>query len=117
MFGFFRLPDRTGRRHAPARPPRERRGQEERTEEPGDPELEHRIRELAFLNSGVSIHFNDLRGPEPFAETLYYEGGVKAYVTHLDRSRTGIIPDVIYVIGGDLHTVIPLPYVFQDVRR
>ena len=61
--------------------------------------IEHRLRELAFLNSGVRIVFKDLRGPEPFEETLFYEGGVKAYVAHLDRSRTGIIPDVIYVIG------------------
>jgi DNA gyrase subunit B len=61
--------------------------------------IEHRLRELAFLNSGVKINFKDLRGPEPFAETLYYEGGVKAYVAHLDRSRTPLIPDAIYVIG------------------
>ncbi|MEQ1619076.1 MAG: DNA topoisomerase (ATP-hydrolyzing) subunit B [Terricaulis sp.] len=58
--------------------------------------LEHRLRELAFLNSGVSIHFKDLRGPEPFEETLYYEGGVKAYVQHLDRSRTAIV-EPIYI--------------------
>ncbi len=61
--------------------------------------IEHRLRELAFLNSGVRIIFKDLRGPEPFEEILYYEGGVKAYVAHLDRSRTAIIPDAIYVIG------------------
>ena len=61
--------------------------------------IEHRLRELAFLNSGVKIIFSDLRGPEEFTETLYYEGGVKAYVQHLDRSRTAIIPDAIYVIG------------------
>ncbi|MGE0740201.1 MAG: DNA topoisomerase (ATP-hydrolyzing) subunit B [Hyphomonadaceae bacterium] len=61
--------------------------------------IEHRLRELAFLNSGVRIIFKDLRGPEPFEETLFYEGGVKAYVNHLDRSRTAIIPDAIYVIG------------------
>ncbi len=61
--------------------------------------IEHRLRELAFLNSGVRIIFKDLRGPEPFEETLYYEGGVKAYVSHLDRSRTAVIPEAIYVIG------------------
>jgi DNA gyrase subunit B len=61
--------------------------------------IEHRLRELAFLNSGVKIIFKDLRGPEPFEETLYYEGGVKAYVAHLDRSRTPLIPEAIYVIG------------------
>ncbi|HRP09863.1 MAG TPA: DNA topoisomerase (ATP-hydrolyzing) subunit B [Terricaulis sp.] len=61
--------------------------------------IEHRLRELAFLNSGVKIIFSDLRGPEPFEETLYYEGGVKAYVAHLDRSRAALIPDAIYVVG------------------
>ena len=61
--------------------------------------IEHRLRELAFLNSGVRIIFKDLRGPEPFEETLFYEGGVKAYVAHLDRSRTALIPEAIYVIG------------------
>ncbi len=61
--------------------------------------IEHRLRELAFLNSGVRIVFKDLRGPEPFEEILYYEGGVRAYVQHLDRSRTALIPDAIYVDG------------------
>jgi DNA gyrase subunit B len=61
--------------------------------------IEHRLRELAFLNSGVRIIFKDLRGPEPFEETLFYEGGVKAYVNHLDRSRSALIPEAIYVIG------------------
>ncbi|MES1158555.1 MAG: DNA topoisomerase (ATP-hydrolyzing) subunit B [Terricaulis silvestris] len=61
--------------------------------------IEHRLRELAFLNSGVKIIFRDLRGAEPFEETLYYEGGVKAYVAHLDRSRTALIPEAVYVIG------------------
>jgi DNA gyrase subunit B len=61
--------------------------------------IEHRLRELAFLNSGVRIVFRDFRGPEPFEETLFYEGGVKAYVSHLDRSRSAIIPEAIYVIG------------------
>jgi DNA gyrase subunit B len=61
--------------------------------------IEHRLRELAFLNSGVRIIFHDLRGPEPFVETLFYEGGVKAFVQHVDRSRQAIIPDTIYITG------------------
>ncbi len=60
--------------------------------------IEHRLRELAFLNSGVRIIYKDLRGPEPFEEVLYYEGGVKAYVAHLDRSRTSIMPEPIYAL-------------------
>ncbi|NBC21123.1 MAG: DNA topoisomerase (ATP-hydrolyzing) subunit B [Alphaproteobacteria bacterium] len=61
--------------------------------------LEHRLRELAFLNSGVRIVFQDLRGPEPYESVLEYEGGVKAFVEHLDRQKSALIPDVIYVTG------------------
>ena len=56
--------------------------------------LEHRLRELAFLNSGVAIVFRDLRGPEPFEETMMYEGGVEAFVRHLDRSRNALIAPI-----------------------
>ena len=61
--------------------------------------LEHRLRELAFLNSGVRIVFTDKRGPEPVEIVLQYEGGVKAFVEHLDRQKTAQIPEVIYVTG------------------
>ena len=44
--------------------------------------LEHRLRELAFLNSGVVIRFRDLREAEPFEEVMSYEGGVEAFVRH-----------------------------------
>jgi DNA gyrase subunit B len=59
--------------------------------------LEHRLRELAFLNSGVSIILRDLRGPEPFEETMCYDGGVEAFVRHLDRSRTALIANPIMI--------------------
>ncbi len=55
--------------------------------------LEHRLRELAFLNSGVRIVFRDERDPADIYETvLEYEGGVEAFVSHLDRQKTAIIP-------------------------
>jgi DNA gyrase subunit B len=59
--------------------------------------LEHRLRELAFLNSGVRIVFRDERGPEPYETTLQYEGGVEAFVRHLDRTKNPIIKDPIVV--------------------
>ncbi len=49
--------------------------------------LEHRLRELAFLNSGVRIHLTDLRAAEPAFTEFYYEGGSGAYVNYLDRSK------------------------------
>ena len=61
--------------------------------------LEHRLRELAFLNSGVQIVFKDLRGAEPFEEILSYEGGVEAFVQHLDKAKKAIIPSPIVIRG------------------
>ncbi|HEY3888527.1 MAG TPA: DNA gyrase subunit B, partial [Caulobacteraceae bacterium] len=61
--------------------------------------LEHRLRELAFLNSGVSIVFKDLRDAEPFEEVLHYDGGVEAFVRHLDKAKTALIPTPIVVRG------------------
>ena len=52
--------------------------------------LEHRLRELAFLNSGVVIYFKDMRSTEPFEEILHYEGGVEAFVRHLDKSKSAL---------------------------
>ncbi|MEM9061664.1 MAG: DNA topoisomerase (ATP-hydrolyzing) subunit B [Pseudomonadota bacterium] len=61
--------------------------------------LEHRLRELAFLNSGVRIHLRDQRSSEIREEELYYEGGVEAFVRYLDRSKTPLIADPITVRG------------------
>ncbi|MEM5516113.1 DNA topoisomerase (ATP-hydrolyzing) subunit B [Henriciella sp. AS95] len=61
--------------------------------------LEHRLRELAFLNSGVRIVFRDERGPETYETVLEYDGGVKAFVEHVDRQKTALIPEPIYAIG------------------
>ncbi|HEY5071567.1 MAG TPA: DNA topoisomerase (ATP-hydrolyzing) subunit B [Caulobacteraceae bacterium] len=61
--------------------------------------LEHRLRELAFLKSGVVIYFRDLRGPEPFEEILHYEGGVEAFVRHLDKAKTPLLKTPIVIRG------------------
>ena len=61
--------------------------------------LEHRLRELAFLNSGVRIIFRDERGAEAYETELMYEGGVSAFVQHLNAARTALIPETIFVEG------------------
>jgi DNA gyrase subunit B len=61
--------------------------------------LEHRLRELAFLNSGVSIVFKDLRDAEPFEETMRYDGGVEAFVRHIDKAKTPLIKTPIVIRG------------------
>src|SRR5690606_26512601 len=60
---------------------------------------EHRLRELAFLNSGVRIVFRDERGPEPYETTLQYDGGVEAFVRHLDRTKNPILSQPVVVRG------------------
>ncbi len=57
--------------------------------------LEHRLRELAFLNSGISITLSDLRGVEPNVVELGYEGGVSAFVDYLDRNKQALHPSIV----------------------
>ncbi len=59
--------------------------------------LEHRLRELAFLNSGVKIVLSDRRGVEPKSETLMYEGGLEAFVRFLDRAKHPLVPEPIAI--------------------
>src|SRR5690606_32616645 len=53
--------------------------------------LEHRLRELAFLNSGVRIVLTDRRHPEPVEVELFYEGGLEAFVNYLDKSKQPVL--------------------------
>ncbi len=59
--------------------------------------LEHRYRELAFLNSGVRILLTDARHAEHETHDLYYEGGIGAFVKWLDRNKTPVIPDPVAI--------------------
>ena len=59
--------------------------------------LEHRYRELAFLNSGVRILLRDRRHEEVKEHDLYYEGGIAAFVQWLDRNKTPLLPDPIAI--------------------
>ncbi|WP_109465677.1 DNA topoisomerase (ATP-hydrolyzing) subunit B [Albibacillus kandeliae] len=61
--------------------------------------LERRLRELAFLNSGVRIILEDERPVEPLRSELYYEGGVREFVKYLDRSKSSMMTDPIFMSG------------------
>ena len=61
--------------------------------------LEKRLRELAFLNSGVKIDLIDDRNEEPITVNLFYEGGIKSFVEWLDRSKTSIHQNIVLIKG------------------
>ncbi len=61
--------------------------------------LEHRFRELAFLNSGVKITLHDDRHVEKRSSKLHYKGGISAFVKYLDRNKSAVTPEPITIIG------------------
>jgi DNA gyrase subunit B len=61
--------------------------------------LEHRFRELAFLNSGVRLELTDARHEDKKTVELFYEGGIGAFVKWLDRAKTALVPDPIAITG------------------
>jgi DNA gyrase subunit B len=76
--------------------------------------LEHRLRELAFLNSGVVIRFADLRGAEAYETLLHYDGGVVEFVKHLDKAKSAIIKVPVSVRGGRDKVEIDLALQWND---
>jgi len=76
--------------------------------------LEHRYRELAFLNSGVRLFLNDERGEEHKSVELYYEGGIAAFVRYLDRNKTALMPDPVAVTGTRDEVTIEVALEWND---
>ena len=58
--------------------------------------LEHRLREMAFLNRGLKISLKDEREAKKKAEVFHYEGGIKEFVKHQNKNKEAIHPDIIY---------------------
>jgi len=63
--------------------------------------LESRLRELAFLNSGVTITLRDERDEEGRETSFHYEGGIREFVRYLNESRTPLHEDVVYLTGEE----------------
>src|SRR6202162_4938758 len=59
--------------------------------------LEHRLRELAFLNSGVNIVLSDMRHAVEKREEMHYEGGIEEFVRYLDRNKKPMVPSPIVI--------------------
>ena len=58
--------------------------------------LEHRLREMAFLNKGIKIIFKDEREGQKRSDTFHYEGGIKEFVKFQNQNKTPLHPDIIY---------------------
>ena len=59
--------------------------------------LEHRLRELAFLNKGIKIVLEDKRADKEKSKEFHYTGGLVEYVKYLNKTRTGIHEDIVYI--------------------
>jgi DNA gyrase subunit B len=76
--------------------------------------IEHRLRELAFLNSGVRIVLTDARPADPKREELYYEGGLEAFVRYLDRAKTPLLVNPILIRGERDRIVVEVALWWND---
>src|SRR3954470_24484694 len=76
--------------------------------------LEHRLRELAFLNSGVSITLTDKRGVETKETVLHYEGGLKAFVEYLDRAKQPLIPAPMMILSEKDGVTVEIAMTWND---
>lgn len=70
--------------------------------------LRHRLRELSFLNRGITIVLTDEREKEVRQETFYFEGGISSFVEHLNRNKEVINPEPVYFNGTKDTTVVEI---------
>lgn len=80
--------------------------------------LAARMRELAYLNRGIRISIADERNRDengtPHAETFYSEGGLREFVSFLDKTRQPLIPEVIYMEGARDNVVVEVAFQYND---
>lgn len=76
--------------------------------------LEHRLRELAFLNPGVRIDLTDARKPDAPTETFHYDGGLLEFAKYLDRSKTPVFEPPIVISGEKDEIVVEIAMQWND---
>ena len=80
--------------------------------------LAARMRELAYLNRGISITITDERNVDEqgtaFSENFYSEGGLREFVTFLDKTRQPLIPEVIYMEGAKENVIVEVAFQYND---
>lgn len=76
--------------------------------------LKQRLRETAFLTKGLRIVLRDERGEEPIERAFHYEGGIKEFVTYLNKSKEALYPDVIYCEGQRDRVYVEVAFQHND---
>ena len=76
--------------------------------------LHTRMREEAFLNAGLTITIIDDRGEEPISETMCYEGGIREFVSFINRNKTPIHEQVIYMAGAREDSMAEIALQYTD---
>ena len=76
--------------------------------------LHTRMREEAFLNAGLSITIADLRGDEPVSDTMRYAGGIREFVQYINRNKTSIHDQVIYMTGAREDSMAEVAMQYND---
>ena len=76
--------------------------------------LETRLRELAFLNSGVNIYLTDKRAEEEKQVHLHYEGGIKSFVEYLDRNKKPLIKEPVNVVSEESNITVEAAMEWTD---
>ena len=76
--------------------------------------LRHRLRELAFLNHGITITLADARGEQLRREVFHYDGGISSFVEHLNRKKEKLNPTPIYFNGTKDDTVVEIALQYND---
>lgn len=76
--------------------------------------LHTRMREQAFLNAGLHIETEDLRGNEPVRDSMCYKGGIREFVGYINRSKTPLHSDVIYMSGEKENGIAEIAMQYND---
>ncbi len=76
--------------------------------------LHKRMREQAFLNAGLRIRIEDMRGEEPVFDDMHYEGGIREFVDYLNRHKTPLTEDVVYMSGGREDSIAEIAFQYND---
>ena len=76
--------------------------------------LRTRMREEAFLNAGLQIRIADRRGEEPVEETMRYAGGIREFVTYLNRSKDPIHSQIVYMAGTKEDSMAEIAFQYHD---